>query len=66
MDARRQDLQDEVERARSDYLAVSRNGSLYADPDARDRAEEVAWGRLQDALRALDEADAALSAGPTA
>lgn len=66
MDARRQDLEDEVERARSDYLAVSRNGSLYADPEARDRAEERAWERLQQALHALDEVDAALSAGPTA
>ncbi len=47
-------LQAEVERARSDYLAVSRNGALYGDAHAHEVAEERAWDRLQAALRALE------------
>jgi hypothetical protein len=50
-------LRAEVERARSDYLAVSRNGALYGDPRAHQVAEERAWDRLQSALRALEVED---------
>lgn len=49
--------QAEVERARSDYLAVSRCAHLYASADDYDAAERSAWERLQAALvRASDDA----------
>ncbi|MCU0309261.1 MAG: hypothetical protein MUE51_16145 [Thermoleophilia bacterium] len=35
-----------VERAMSDYLAVSRGAHLYATPDDHERAEARAWERL--------------------
>ncbi len=44
-----------IERAMSDYLAVSRNAHLYA-PDEYERAEAAAWQRLQELLP--DGADA--------
>lgn len=50
-------LRAEVERARSDYLAVSRGAALYGDPDAHCRAEERAWDRLRSALDALAAAE---------
>jgi hypothetical protein len=50
------DPADEVARARSDYLAVSRCAHLYASPDDYDLAERSAWERLQ---AALDRAAAA-------
>lgn len=45
-----------IERAMSDYLAVSRNAHLYA-ADEYARAEAQAWERLQ-ALLPQDGADA--------
>ncbi len=45
-----------IERAMSDYLAVSRNAHLYAI-DEYERAEAAAWERLQ-ALRLADGAGA--------
>ena len=44
-----------IERAMSDYLAVSRNAHLYAT-DEYERAEAAAWERLQ-ALLPADAAD---------
>ncbi|MCU0308027.1 MAG: hypothetical protein MUE51_09745 [Thermoleophilia bacterium] len=41
-----------VERAMSDYLAVSRARHLYASDDEHQRAEERAWARLEAARRA--------------
>lgn len=38
-----------IERAMSDYLAVSRNAHLYA-VDEYERAESAAWERLQAVL----------------
>ncbi|MEW6582205.1 MAG: hypothetical protein AB1416_05540 [Actinomycetota bacterium] len=40
----------EVERARSDYLAVSRCAHLYASDEDYDQAERAAWERLEAAL----------------
>lgn len=37
-----------LERAMSDYLAVSRSAHLY-EPDEYVKAEQDAWKRLQDA-----------------
>ncbi|HWH13690.1 MAG TPA: hypothetical protein VNT51_03025 [Miltoncostaeaceae bacterium] len=37
----------ELERARSDYLAVSRGAGMYASEDDHRRAEERAWDRLE-------------------
>jgi hypothetical protein len=45
-----QSPQAEVERARSDYLAVSRCAHLYASPEDYDAAERSAWERLRSAL----------------
>jgi hypothetical protein len=58
-------LRAEVERARSDYLAVSRGAALFGDAGAHERAEERAWERLQAALDALAEADAPTARGLT-
>ncbi|MFN8110601.1 MAG: hypothetical protein U0Y82_12275 [Thermoleophilia bacterium] len=44
----------ELERARSDYLAVSRGAHMYASPDDHRRAEERAWERLERARRLVD------------
>lgn len=43
-------LQADVERARADYLAVSRCAHLYASIDDYERAEAAAWERLEDAI----------------
>lgn len=42
-----------LERAISDYLAVSRSSHLY-EPDEYVRAEQEAWERLQAAREAID------------
>lgn len=52
------DPQAEFERARSDYLAVSRGASMYASPDDHRRAEERAWERLTRARERLEELQA--------
>ena len=41
-----------LERAQADYLAVSRGRHLYATDADHAHAEERAWERLQEALRA--------------
>ena len=46
------DLDAALERAVSDYLAISRNGHLYSSDMSREMAEASAWERMQDALRA--------------
>lgn len=43
-------LQADVERARADYLAVSRNAHLYASAEEYERAEAAAWERLDAAI----------------
>lgn len=48
--------EDELERARADYLAVSRGGHLYASEDEHLRAERDAWERLERALAAVRDA----------
>jgi hypothetical protein len=40
----------ELDRARSDYLAVSRGAHLYATEDDHAEAERRAWERLERAL----------------
>lgn len=45
-------LQADIDRASSDYIAVSRQAGLF-DVDAYERAEEAAWARLVAALEAL-------------
>jgi hypothetical protein len=45
--------EDELERARADYLAVSRGGHLYSTEDEHLRAESDAWERLERALAAV-------------
>ncbi len=48
-----QHLVDELDRARSDYLAVSRNAHLYSSGDDHQEAEDRAWQRLEAALAAV-------------
>jgi hypothetical protein len=50
------DPHPELERARSDYLAVSRGGHLYATEADHMRAEAMAWERLEKARRAAEDA----------
>ncbi|MCB0881239.1 MAG: hypothetical protein KDC33_03355 [Thermoleophilia bacterium] len=50
------DPQAVLDRARSDYLAVSRGGHLFASQDEHRRAEELAWDRLQAAERVASAA----------
>lgn len=45
----------EYERARSDYLAVSRGAGMYASEDDHRRAEERAWDRLERARMRLEQ-----------
>lgn len=52
-----QNLVEEIDRARSDYLAVSRNAHLYSSPDAHAEAESRAWARLEAALAAKSVVD---------
>jgi hypothetical protein len=49
-------LERRLERAISDYLAVSRGGDVFAHPAARDQAETDAWDRMIEARLALDAA----------
>ena len=49
----------ELERARSDYLAVSRGAGMYASDADHSRAEERAWERLDRARREVERLDAA-------
>ncbi len=53
-----QHLSDELERARSDYLAVSRNARLYSSAADHAEAEDRAWRRLEAALAAMAAAEA--------
>ena len=53
----------DLERARSDYLAVSRGAHMYATPADHMRAEEMAWERLERARIAAESAGAALGDG---
>lgn len=45
---------EELERATSDYLSVSRNAGLYASPAEHQTAEERAWSRLMEARSAVE------------
>ena len=47
-------IQEELERARSDYLAVSRGAHLFATTADHAEAEERAWERLEQALAAAE------------
>lgn len=46
------DQAQELERATSDYLAVSRNAHLYATTGDYELAERRAWERVERALAA--------------
>lgn len=60
-DRRQERLEADLERARSDYLAVSRNAHLYANEAAHAEAESRAWERLEGALAAMPEPEASAS-----
>jgi len=47
----------ELERARDDYLAVSRGAHLYASPADHEEAERRAWERLELALAAAQRVE---------
>ncbi len=49
----------ELERAVSDYLAVSRNSEIYATHADYELAERRAWERMQAAREALEALEAA-------
>ena len=46
----------ELERATSDYLAVSRNAQMYATTADYELAERRAWERMAEAAAAVKEA----------
>lgn len=48
-------VEEELDRARDDYLAVSRGAHLYASPQDHEEAERRAWDRLEAALAAVTE-----------
>lgn len=48
--------QGDLERARADYLAVSRSGHVYSSEAEHLRAERIAWERLERALAVVREA----------
>jgi hypothetical protein len=50
---------EELERATTDYLRISRGAHLYASGDEHQRAEEAAWGRLATAREQMEGAPAA-------
>ena len=52
------DPASELERATSDYLAVSRNSHMYATTADYELAERRAWERMADAAEAVKEASA--------
>jgi dsDNA-binding SOS-regulon protein len=47
-------LERHLERAISDYLSVSRAGTVFAHSAARDQAEAEAWDRMMEAHADLD------------
>jgi hypothetical protein len=49
----------ELERAVSDYLAVSRNSEIYATHADYELAERRAWERMQAAREALEAQETA-------
>ncbi len=49
----------ELERATSDYLAVSRNSHLYGTASDYEVAERRAWERMAEAAAAVEAAAAA-------
>lgn len=49
----------ELERATSDYLAVSRNSHLYGTASDYEVAERRAWDRMAEAAAAVEAAAAA-------
>ncbi|MEW6582970.1 MAG: hypothetical protein AB1416_09435 [Actinomycetota bacterium] len=53
-------LERRLERAISDYLAVSRGSGLFAHAAAGDQAEHEAWERMMAARDDLDAARARL------
>ena len=55
----RNDAQAELDRARSDCLAVSRGAHLYGTELAHAEAESRAWERLERALMAVQAVEAA-------
>ncbi|MEZ5080918.1 MAG: hypothetical protein R2878_09740 [Thermoleophilia bacterium] len=48
------DAEAALERARSDYLAVSRGAHLFSSESAHLDAEAAAWEKLQAARRELE------------
>ena len=54
-----QELTEDLNRARSDYLAVSRGAHLYSSPADHEEAERRAWERLEMALAAVQAAETA-------
>ena len=44
----------ELERATSDYLAVSRNSQLYGTTTQYETAERRAWDRMAEAAAAIE------------
>lgn len=50
------DPASELERATSDYLAVSRNSHMYATTADYELAERRAWERMAEAAEAVKEA----------
>jgi hypothetical protein len=53
------EAQAELDRARSDYLAVSRGAHLYGNDVAHADAESRAWERLERALMAVQAVESA-------
>ena len=49
---------EELERAMTDYLRVSRGAHLYASGDEHQRADVAAWGRLETARDLMEGAPA--------
>lgn len=58
---RRMSPDEELERAMTDYLRISRGVHLYASEDEHQRAEEAAWDRLAAARAVVEGAQAAAS-----
>jgi len=53
------EAQAELDRARSDYLAVSRGAHLYGNEIAHAEAESRAWERLERALMGVQSVETA-------
>ena len=56
-------LERRLERAISDYLAVSRSGDVFAHTAARDQAEQEAWDRLMEARAQVEARRAEIESG---